>query len=158
MTPEQIFKIWAPPSSIWSPWAKPVMFTQLRCREEDTSEGVAPVDLTALGDAWGKGRACIVDLPGKDSMEVGLALVRQGYRPVPLYNGSPGPKEAMGLESASPLQSLSLQAVSSGRPTTAIDMSVLLEAACHATRVLMRTQIDPEAPPAFLLDASRLLG
>jgi hypothetical protein len=158
MTPEQIFKIWAPSSSIWSPWAKPVMFTQLRCGGEDTSDDVPSVDLTWLGDAWGEGSACIVDLPSKDSMEVGLALVRRGYRPVPLYNSSPGPKEAVGLESASTLQSLGLQGVSPGRPTAAVDMSALLEAACRATRVLLRTQIDPAAPPAFLLDAARLLG
>src|SRR2546427_336043 len=124
MMPKQIFEIWAPSSSIWSPWAKPVLFTPLWCREEDTSEEDVPsADLTWLGDAWGEGSACIVDLPGKDSMEVGLALVRRGYRPVPLYNASPGPREAVGIESISPVQTLGLQGGSPGRPTVAIDMS-----------------------------------
>jgi hypothetical protein len=43
-----------------------------------------------------------VDLPGADSVEVGFALAAVGFRPVPLYNASPGPEEVVGLGAGSP--------------------------------------------------------
>ena len=147
MTPEQIFKVWAPSSSIWSPWVAPVLFIQLTCRGEDASDKVPSVDLGWLSGVCGMKSALIVDLPGPSSVEVGVALFERGYRPVPLYNASPGPEEAADLRLVSP-----------DRPIAAIDTSPLLDAVCRATRVLMRTQIDPTARPVFLLDSARLLG
>ncbi len=85
MTPEQIFKVWAPSSSIWSPWVAPVLFIQLTCHGEDASDKVPSVDLGWLSGVCGMKSALIVDLSGPSSVEVGVALFERGYRPVPLY-------------------------------------------------------------------------
>src|SRR5579859_6231508 len=83
MQPRDLFAVWAPSSTIWSQWAKPVIFAQLTPtyaiepltndpRTLDTSWCPAPTDHTAL----------IVNLDGAASVMMGLALALRGYRPV----------------------------------------------------------------------------
>jgi hypothetical protein len=161
MTPEEIFRVWAPPSSPWSAWVAPVLFSRLTCPEEVASPvETQTIDLDWLGGVMETGTAIIVDLPGASSLEVGLALARRGYRPLPLYNASPGPRALLELNAPTPGRAIDLgtNPPTLSVPVAAIDMKALLLALCRGTNALRQMRISPEAPPAFLLDADRLLG
>ena len=134
MTNESYFEAWAPDDVHWTQWAKPVLFAHL--------DRVAPG--AKLPDDWAtiekdmswvpraRGNAAlVVDLPGNESVHAGLALARLGYRPVPLYNASVGAKAVLDLEPVA--RSLAAGA-----------------------EVMRQTQLPPDAPPAFLLDARRM--
>jgi hypothetical protein len=127
VNPEAVFETWAPQTSVWSPWAKPVLFTAM----ESAS---ALAELPAPGVAWAPDAASqtaiVVDLPGVDAVAVGVALAGRGYRPVPLFNGCHG-------------------------PAAAVDVMPLVEAIAAAQAVLERIAPAPGAPPAFLLDSRR---
>src|ERR1044071_4252665 len=89
MDAQQLFEIWAPADSVWSRWAKPVLFASLA----DTSgpllpaeAGEAPPPETGFGVNADPQAAYIVDLPGSAAVDRGLALARDGCRPVPLFN------------------------------------------------------------------------
>jgi hypothetical protein len=144
MTKEELFDIWAPHDGHWSQWAKPVLFA---CMEEASSmTTTAPFasarsgwDLSGI-PAVGQS-ALIVDLPGVESVRVGLILAEQGYRPVPLFNAVPGP---------------SAQFFAS--PTAIVDVYPILVALQQEAAQLSQLVLAPDAPPAFLLDAHRRGG
>jgi hypothetical protein len=83
-----------------------------------------------LSHAGGR-TALVVDLPGVESVETGIAMARRGYRPVPLYNTSIGP---------SPL----------------LDVVRLVDALASGATALHDITLSPDAPPAFLVDADRM--
>jgi hypothetical protein len=141
MTAEEIFACWAPQSCqesadepLWSRWAKPVAFAHLPQLPASGAgpEPPAPAEEFAV-PALAAQRAIIVDLPGRRSVDMGVALARRGYRPVPLYNACHGASEV-------------------------VDMEGLMRALIEAAEVLRTLQIDSAAPPAFLLDSHRLKG
>src|SRR5215471_6573223 len=90
MNKEEIFSIWAPGNSIWSRWAKPVLFAHLDSALSYISVGTAPTDVS-----WSpqpdERVAIVLDLPAAEGVLGGLALAGRGYRPVPLYNALPLP-------------------------------------------------------------------
>src|SRR5580700_1195959 len=104
MTREEIFDAGAPRDAVWSPWAKPVLFSQLQPVE-------TPAPLSAddgIQIDWAARRntasAIVVDLPGAMSIRYGLLLASVGYyRPVPLFNASPGPLGATALVNVRPI-------------------------------------------------------
>jgi hypothetical protein len=133
MTPKELFRIWAPEHAVWSPWAKPVMFAQMRPILYPDSPGdwqsmerdwVPPVSANTL---------IVVDLPGRESVTMGFALAERGYQPVPLYNACDGPGAVVSVEGI---------------------MAALRQAAPR----LLRLNIPADAPPAFLLDSGRMSG
>lgn len=146
MNREEVFTVWAPENSAWSPWVAPVLFAQT-----DWSERIRPEPVTPESPPWLPAdlgdTAIIVDLPGPASVEAGFALAARGFRPVPLYNASPGPEEAAGpgFRPASPWNAV-------------VDMGPLVDAIARVTLSLRNLQLSPEAPPAFLLDSVRLSG
>jgi len=95
-----------------------------------------------LGDT-----AVVVDLPGAESLDVGFALASADFRPVPLYNASPGPEELVGFGSRPP-----------SVWNAVIDMGPVVEAISRVTVSLQRMEFSQDAPPAFLLDSTRLSG
>jgi len=130
MDRETLFEIWAPASAVWSAWAKPVLFAQANIYRDvaepllttfDTEWASAPNDLSAI----------IVELPGAESVALGLALARRGYRPVPLFNSCNGPRPAVPVE------------------------PILLALRASATDLAAQS-IPHDAPPAFLLDGNRM--
>jgi hypothetical protein len=148
MTPEEIYKVWAPESSIWSPWVAPVLLLRLLCPDTiDGTEEIPEVKLAWLESLAGRNSVMVVDLPGKESVETGIALARQGYRPVPLYNGVPGTGTS---------ENISIVATDPSGAT--VDMAGLLGALRRATIILKDVSLTPDAPPAFLLDSDRILG
>ncbi len=130
MTGRELFEIWAPTDAVWSPWAKPVLFAEL-----DNAALAAPADLkrddvSKVSDFIAdRTTTIIVDLPGAESVLTGLALARSGYRPVPLFNNA-------------------------FHPSAVIDVSPILRRLVEGAGSLHG--LAPDAPPAFLLDASRM--
>jgi hypothetical protein len=153
VTPEEIFGIWAPPDSVWSPWVIPVPFAQLYCGDAATSGEPPDYNLDWLPARNSRELALVVDLPGADAIHYGLALMAHGLRPVPVLDGSPGP---FGVPAFTP-DTFSL-AGSARKPASIVDMSGLLHALCEGISRLGVARLERDAPPAFLLDANRMVG
>jgi hypothetical protein len=134
MTNEEVFDIWAPADVAWSAWVKPVLFTQRTTTPGETS---TPDDWLTLDVSWAPGphenEAIVVDLAGRQSLLVGLALAAQGYRPVPLYNACTG-------------------------GSAVVPMEPVLDLLHRAAPDLAKLFLPDDSPPAFLLDADRLRG
>jgi hypothetical protein len=157
MNKAEVFEIWAPANSVWSPWAKPVLFAEEAPGEAGTalapqspkadipSPGLQQPCPHLMGTGQGEGpalhlswvpaaagqTAMVLDLPGELSVHFGLALAQRGYRPVPLYNAAPG-------------------------PNALVDVAQIQRILFQRAPELQTTALPPEAPPAFLLDSARL--
>lgn len=134
MSPSQLFDIWAPPSALWSRWAKPVPFAELEPRPP------LPVDVSPMPHLAALVRsdtALVIDLPSSESVQAGLTLARQGWQPVPLFNGARGPGFTAGSTGA------------------LLDNSGIIAWLCAGASLLPQLNLPPTAPPAFLLDARR---
>jgi hypothetical protein len=142
MTREEIYQAWVPDlpedefGMPWSSWAKPVLFASLGTAGSAASPEPPPADQPGLTVAagWERERfVAVVDLPGADAVRCGMHFAALGFRPVPLFNGCPGPGELVS--------------------TTEL---------CHAIASfaprLRELRIDDDAPPAFLLDSNRMVA
>src|SRR5262245_58635126 len=93
MNERECFDIWAPPEAAWTEWAKPVLFAQM-----GAATGAPLGELVIPDDPWaprdGK-TALVVDMAGAAAVAFGVALARAGFRPVPLFNTSPGSNEVV---------------------------------------------------------------
>lgn len=143
MNNEEIFSIWAPDKSLWSPWVKPVLFAYLGSAQMPLTE--AAVDASWL-PSLGEKVALVLDLPGAEGILAGIALAGRGYRPVPLYNAVPLP---FGEPAIDP---------ETGRPVAAVNVLPILNALKGGAEQLARLNLPSDAPPAFLLDADRQGG
>jgi hypothetical protein len=138
MKPSELYKLWAPEDSIWSNWAKPVLFA-----DKSFAGGEPPQTMQwqSSNVAWApapeSGTAIVLDLPGADAVWYGMALSQRGYRPVPLYNGVRGP--ALG-----------------GFELVQVDAIVF--ALHEVEETLAKLQFATNAPPVFLLDEDRFAG
>jgi hypothetical protein len=136
MTKQDIFDAWVPSSTIWSPWAKPVLFSQMDAISPEVIVAPhAPTDVS-----WGvdsdRATAMVVDLPGAQGVTLALSLAEIGYRPVPLYNACPEP---------------------TGN-TSLVEVQPIMIALARSASLLGGLNLPIDAPPAFLLDASRNPG
>jgi hypothetical protein len=131
MTGEEMYEIWAPPGSLWSPWVKPVIFAQYEAPSEPPVDDVPQTD-DGVPWATSPSENClvVVDLPGARSLTVGLALAAQGFRPVPLYDACNSPRAIVRLDG-------------------------ILSALPEATAALGGIELADDAPPVFLLDSQR---
>lgn len=153
MTPEQVYGIWAPPASVWSAWVIPVPFAQLFCHDAmiQTELPHFNFDWLPVGDL--RDLAIVADLPGADAIHYGLALLRYGFRPVPVLDGSPGP---YGVPIAAPDPPSLTGGVRKSLST--VDMNSLLLALCQGASQMQLARLEGDAPPVFLLDANRMVG
>ncbi len=132
----EVYKIWAPDNVLWADWVKPIAFVNMESNLPD------PLHIPTLNWITNsrpyQATAIIVDLPGKESVEEGLALARVGYRPVPLYNAvsNRGPQKMV-----VPMQEIE---------------KALYDGAEELQRLNMN--IGTYALPAFLLDSNRMKG
>ena len=142
MNREELFLIWAPEASVWSPWVKPVLFA---CMESALPiAAAAPPELDVSWAPAGTERvALVLDLPGADTVFLALALAGNGYRPVPLFNALPTPAGGRVLNP------------STGRPVAAVNVLPILSALRDKGGELARMMIPADAPPVFMLDANR---
>jgi hypothetical protein len=139
MTREELFDAWAPAGGPWSDWAKPVLFAHWPRPLPDV-----PADVPAFDLSWvprpDEPAALVIDLPGAESVRLGLAVAGAGagYRPVPLFNAVPPP------------------AVESPTPGPAVvPVEPILAALIRGADRLRESAPPADAPPAFLLDADR---
>jgi hypothetical protein len=143
MDKEAIFEAWAPSGRAWSDWVKPVLFAHLPRRRPEVG-AVGEQDIS-----WAPGAeqrcAIVVELPGVESVAMGLALAKVGYRPVPLFNACP-PPEADGL--FLPIQD-------KPRALALVDVESILAALVQGAEGLQSLDLPADAPPVFLLDALR---
>jgi hypothetical protein len=128
---EDIFAVWAPDDSPWSVWVKPVLFVDAVAGDDSTF--TPNPALAARYPRPDDASALVLDLPGRASAELGLALATRGYRPVPLYNGGNG-------------------------AGAAIDVTAIMVALGAGARDLARLSVPEDATPAFLLDSDRMKG
>jgi hypothetical protein len=131
---EQLYETWAPSVGIWTPWVKPVLFAQM----QKQPMGHAPLgDWRQFDLTWvprpGDAAVIVVDLPGTESVLMGLALAERGFRPVPLYNCCTG-------------------------PLPVLDVRGVVDALAEGGEVLRSLALPFDAPPAFLLDSRRDKG
>ncbi len=134
LTGKEIYQIWAPVGKKWVDWVRPVPFIEIHTQKKGyiISSNSIPEQIE-IADADGK-TAIIVDLPGEDSIEMGLALAQRGYRPIPVYNGV---EEQQGARATTDNQS--------------IDTALF-----YGAMKLKEISIPEDAPPAFLMDKNRL--
>lgn len=151
MTPEELYAIWAPVDSVWSPWVLPVPFAQLICPEALPPTELQEFNLDWLPEGSAADLAIVADLPGGDAIYYGLALLGRGYRPVPIIDGSPGP-ELTFLFPSNPAPPANEARTS----VSVVDMRGLLRALCRGAAHLRGVSLVPSAPPAFLLDSNRM--
>ncbi len=142
MTGRDIYEFWAPAFDEWSPWVKPVLFTEI---DEVAPEG-APARIpeeSSLRCNVGSRRdtALVVDLPGVQSLLAGFDLAKDGYRPVPLYNTTSGRRQRVPPDKC-----------------VLTDVGALVQLLCTPLPDYVRNTIVGDNPPAFLLDSRRLRG
>ena len=132
------YEMWAPKTSIWRAWAKPVLFSSMEDFGYMDERFLNIPELSALkwSNKLESDSMIIVDLPGKAGVEEGIALAQKGCRPVPLYNGV---------------------CVNSGY-LPVIDCENIVSALCNATIQLERIVLEDDAMPVFLLDSNRMNG
>lgn len=126
MLSEECFAAWAPDHVTWSAWAKPVGFVNA----SSVGDPVIDAELPSLPIIVGSHSAFVVDLPGAEAVNVGLALAERGLQPVPLFNGTSG-------------------------PAAVIDVHPITRALVAGAERLKRGQPAQDAAPAFLLDSRR---
>lgn len=134
MTDKEIYRIWAPLGKRWSEWVRPVPFVEIHEHSKAYSLTLHDVPVPDLSEDKFKDAAIIVDLPGAESVEAGLAYAKLGYRPIPLFNGT--------IEQ-------------SGARTTVDNQSVGM-ALVEGVKVVRELELKEEALPVFMLDSNRL--
>lgn len=129
-----IYQMWAPYGKKWVDWVRPVPFVEIHTEKKGYFVSDLVIPETICIEKADKKTAIIVDLPGEDSVEMGLALAKRGYRPIPVYNGV---EEQQGARATVDNQS--------------IDIALL-----YGVKELTKIEIPEDAPPAFLIDTNRL--
>lgn len=123
------FETWAPRESLWSRWAKGVLFSFM---------GDAPAfEPLSFGETWlppqaTDGWALVIDLPGSAAVRFGLGMAGHGYRPIPLFTSLPV------------------------RNDSEVPMAGIMKVLEQGAVALGKVSLPAAAPPAFLLDSRRL--
>lgn len=141
--PEE-YSAWAPPGGSWSRWVKPVLFAFMDRVGPYLPDGVTQKEWTfGATESWiskgDGGIALILDLPGVEAVEAGLALVSLQYRPVPLHNACPSVSDVSASASL-------------------LDMWPIIRLLRAGADRLAQAGLPDNAPPVFLLDSRRRKG
>lgn len=131
MNNKEIYKVWAPKTSIWSAWVRPVLFLDIDKAEDRhfTLPDLHP-DIKYKDDT-----VYFIDLPKDDGVLMGMKFLELGYRPIALYNASPSPTKSFSL----------------------VDNTSIQEAIKWSTKLLKEVTLPLTALPVFLLDSNRIL-
>jgi len=158
MIPEQIYGVWAPENSPWAAWVSPVVFPSLHVTSSTDELATDPAAAEICRAEPFSKTAFVLDLPGATSVATGIAMVRHGYRPVPVFSGAPGPTRLDPGERTTVDGIPERHSLQGGVSFCVVDMSPLVKAMQQATATLLQSQVPSEAPPVFLLDSLRLFG
>ena len=151
MTGKECYKIWAPTGKPWVDWVRPVPFLAIgKCTKpymvsnlplpklafmEAMKEKTVAEQLLGMGEDIDLNvTAIIVDQLGEESVRYGIALAKEGFRPIPIYNG----------------------VVEQTGARATVDNQHFAMALEHWAYELESLDIDETANPAFLLDRARL--
>ena len=134
MTNKECYRIWAPSGKTWSDWVRPVPFIAAQANVKGYHLGELSIPMIDFIDESFHQAAIIVDLPGDESVEMGLALAKMGYRPVPVYNGT----------------------IEQENARATVDNQTVGAALLWGAEVLKEIEIAENALPAFLIDKNRL--
>ena len=128
----EIYKVYAPENTKWTKWVRVVPFVAISTysREPAKSWSIPVVNFIKEYD---EKTAIFVDLPNQQSIEMGIALAKLGYRPIPIFNGT--------------TEQINSQATTN---------NYLIESALiNGSEELKRIMLESNANPAFLLDSLR---
>ncbi len=128
---KEIYKIWAPTDCKWVEWVRPVPFMGISSaiKYSQNSVAIPLVDLDIKSNS-----AIIVDLPGTESVAMGIALAKRGIRPIPVYNGT---IEQQGARAT-------------------VDNHSICSALVWGAHELKNISLANDAIPAFLTDSNRM--
>lgn len=133
MLGKEIYIIYAPFGAKWTKWVRPVPFVAIDTYNRKPVNNWVDRKVMFL-DKYEADTAIFVDLPGKESIELGISLAHIGYRPIPLFNGTDEQDFVA--------------------HTT--DAYLVESALITGSEKLKSIQIQNDANPVFLLDSSRL--
>lgn len=132
MIGKEIYKIYAPNDAKWTEWVRPVPFIAIdTCNRMPLYNWVDRK--VVFINKYEKSTAIFIDLPGKESIELGISLADIGYRPIPLFNGT---DEQIGSQATT-------------------DTYIIESALINGSEKLKNNSLANNANPAFLLDSSR---
>ena len=134
MTGREAYGIWAKAGNKWVDWVRPVAFADIEGDGKEYFFSAENLMEPFFLDDVCRRSALIVDLPGDDGVEMGISLAKEGYRPVPVYNGT--------------LPQNGTKAV--------IDNGIVGKALRQGAYYLKDIDIKADALPAFLTDRNRL--
>lgn len=132
MVGKEIYKIYAPNGAKWTEWVRPVPFVAIDTYSRKPISDWIDRKIMFLKQ-YEKDVAIFIDLPGKESIELGISLAYIGYRPIPLFNGTDE------------------QLCSQATTDTYLVESCLI----NGYEKLKKISLNNNANPSFLLDNSR---
>ena len=132
MLGKEIFKIYAPQYTKWTEWVRPVPFVAIDTYNRKPISNWIERKVMFMNQ-YEEDTAIFIDLPGKESVELGIGLAYIGYRPIPLFNGT---DEQSGSQSTT-------------------DTYLIESCLINGSEKLKGILLPDNANPAFLLDSSR---
>ncbi len=132
MSGREVFKIYAPASAKWTDWVRPVLFVAIDTYNRKPIGDWQDRKVMFIKE-YQQDTAIFIDLPGKESIELGINLGYFGYRPIPVFNGT---DEQRGSQATT---------------NTYLIESCLI----NGSEKLKNIQLKSDANPAFLLDSYR---
>ena len=93
MIGKEIYKIYAPNDTKWTEWVRPVPFVAIDTYSRKPVSNWLDRKVLFL-EQYEENTAIFIDLPGKESIELGISLAHIGYRPIPLFNGTDEQKDS----------------------------------------------------------------
>lgn len=132
MIGKEIYKIYAPEGAKWIEWIRPVPFVAIDTYNRKPATDWIDRKELFLGQ-YKSDTVIFIDMPGKESIELGISLAKIGYRPIPLFNGTDE-------------QELS-QAI--------VDTYIVESYLINGSEKLKNIPLKNDANPVFLLDSLR---
>ena len=132
MRGKEIYKIYAPNGAKWIDWVRPVPFVAIDTYNRKPIANFLDRKAMFL-KKYQQDTAIFIDLPGKESIELGIGLAHIGYRPIPVFNGT---DEQQGSQAI-------------------IDTYLIESCLINGSEKLKNIKLDNNANPAFLLDSYR---
>ena len=132
MKGKEIYKIYAPNGAKWIDWVRPVPFVAIDTYNRKPIANFLDRKAMFL-KKYQQDTAIFIDLPGKESIELGIGLAHMGYRPIPVFNGT---DEQQGSQATT---------------NTYLIESYLI----NGSQKLKNIELKNDANPAFLLDSHR---
>lgn len=132
MKGKEIYKIYAPNGAKWIDWVRPVPFVAIDTYNRKPIANFLDREAMFL-KKYQQDTAIFIDLPGKESIELGIGLAHMGYRPIPVFNGT---DEQQGSQATT---------------NTYLIESYLI----NGSQKLKNIELKNDANPAFLLDSHR---